>query len=97
MKFLISNIHFAAKGDRTSGPPPPTPKCTLLETIISDRIVRSIIRQQHGYRNSISPTLILFLKLLLKSMLLTSFSTGVVILCTTCFEVKYESLCRIYL
>jgi hypothetical protein len=39
MKIFISNIHFAAKEDRTSGPPPPTPKCTLLETTISERIV----------------------------------------------------------
>jgi len=39
MKGFISNIHFATKDDRTSGPPLPTPKCTLLEAIISDTVV----------------------------------------------------------
>ena len=35
MKVFISNIHFAAQGNRTSGPPLSTPR-TLLESIISD-------------------------------------------------------------
>jgi len=39
MKVLISNIHFSAQGDRTSGSPLPMPKCTLLETIISNTVV----------------------------------------------------------
>jgi hypothetical protein len=38
MKIFISNIRFAGQGDRTPGPPLPTPKCTLLETIISDTV-----------------------------------------------------------
>jgi hypothetical protein len=39
MKGFISNIHFAAQDDCTSGPPLPTPKRSLLEDIINDTVV----------------------------------------------------------
>ena len=39
MKGFISNIHFVAQDDRTSGHTLPTLKCTLLEAIINDTVV----------------------------------------------------------